>query len=436
MAQKILLKRGLETNRSGFTPDTGEILYTTDNKEVFLGDGSTLGGNQIGYLALRDQGSAQTIGGDVVVSGNLTVNGTTTTVNSNEVNIGDAVILLNSDETGTASQDAGFEIERGTDSNVSLLWNETSDYWQITDTTGTRRILDTNDIKTSADYTLDGLGDTTITTNTTGEILKWNGSAWVNNTLSEAGIQAQDNDLDAIAAIAGTSGLLKKTAADTWTLDTTTYGTITSITAGTGLGGGGTTGTVDLSVNVDGSTIEITTDTLNVKANGITTTELNVADTGTSGNVLTSDGLGGFTWGDAGAAVNNSTITLSAGTGLKTGGSFSTNQASNSTITFDLDLNELTTSIDDANGDYFAVVDSFDGAQYKLTKANIALSGFNNDSGWTSNTGTVTSVTAGAGMTQSGTASVNPTLDVVAGDSSLVVSADSMVVGTVDGGTF
>jgi hypothetical protein len=36
-------------------------------------------------------------------------------------------------------------------------------------------------------------------------------------------VQAWDADLDAIAALAGTSGLLKKTAANTWTLDTTTY---------------------------------------------------------------------------------------------------------------------------------------------------------------------------------------------------------------------
>jgi hypothetical protein len=66
---------------------------------------------------------------NVVVGGNLTVSGTTTTVNSNEVNIGDNIIVLNSDETGTPSQDGGIEIERGTSTNVSLLWNETNDYW-------------------------------------------------------------------------------------------------------------------------------------------------------------------------------------------------------------------------------------------------------------------------------------------------------------------
>lgn len=35
--------------------------------------------------------------------------------------------------------------------------------------------------------TLDALANTTITSNSTGEILRWNGTAWVNSTLSEAG---------------------------------------------------------------------------------------------------------------------------------------------------------------------------------------------------------------------------------------------------------
>lgn len=61
-------------------------------------------------------------------------------------------------------------------------------------------------------------------------------------------VQAWDADLDAIAAIAGTSGLLKKTAANTWGLDTSTYLTAnqTISFAPTGDVTGSTTGTTTL----------------------------------------------------------------------------------------------------------------------------------------------------------------------------------------------
>jgi hypothetical protein len=60
----------------------------------------------------------------------LTVNGTTTTVNSNTVNVGDNILILNSDETGTPSQNGGIEIERGTSTNASLIWDEAADVWE------------------------------------------------------------------------------------------------------------------------------------------------------------------------------------------------------------------------------------------------------------------------------------------------------------------
>ena len=47
----------------------------------------------------------------------------------------------------------------------------------------------------------------------------------------------------------------------------------------------------------------------------------------------------------------------------------------------DVDLSELTTSTSDADGDFFAVIDAAN-AQKKLTKGNINISGFNNDSGF------------------------------------------------------
>jgi hypothetical protein len=65
-------------------------------------------------------------------------------------------------------------------------------------------------------------------------------------------VQAWDADLDSIAGLTGTTGILKKTAANTWTLDTsaysTTVGTVTSVATGSGLSGGTITSTGTISL--------------------------------------------------------------------------------------------------------------------------------------------------------------------------------------------
>ena len=71
-------------------------------------------------------------GTTVTVSGNLTVTGTTTTVNTETINLADNIITLNSNEAGTPSQDGGIEVERGTATNVSLIWDESADRWAFT----------------------------------------------------------------------------------------------------------------------------------------------------------------------------------------------------------------------------------------------------------------------------------------------------------------
>jgi len=72
-----------------------------------------------------------TISGNLVVQGTLTVTGSTTTVESNTVTIGDNIIVLNADETGTPSQNSGIEIERGTSTNVQFVWDEGNDRWTV-----------------------------------------------------------------------------------------------------------------------------------------------------------------------------------------------------------------------------------------------------------------------------------------------------------------
>jgi len=69
---------------------------------------------------------------DLIVSGNLTVSGTTTSINTETITLNDNIIVLNNNATGSATENAGIEIERGTDANVLVRWNETTDRWGFT----------------------------------------------------------------------------------------------------------------------------------------------------------------------------------------------------------------------------------------------------------------------------------------------------------------
>ena len=69
---------------------------------------------------------------DITVSGNLVVQGTTTTIDSTTLSVNDAIITVASGQTAAPSLDAGIEVERGSSANVSLLWNETNDKWTFT----------------------------------------------------------------------------------------------------------------------------------------------------------------------------------------------------------------------------------------------------------------------------------------------------------------
>ena len=102
---------------------------------------------------------------DVTISGNLTVSGTTTYINTTDLNIGDNTIVLNADlGSGVApTQDAGFVVNRGSSANVAFLWNETSDAWTISNTSVTGTIEATSSVN-AASHTI----GTTFIANTTG----------------------------------------------------------------------------------------------------------------------------------------------------------------------------------------------------------------------------------------------------------------------------
>ena len=222
----------------------------------------------------------------------------------------------------------------------------------------------------------------------------------------------------------------------------TPQGTVVSITAGTGL---------------SSTPSPITaTGTINIADNGVGATQLNVSGNGAITEFLRSDSDGSFTWAvppgtyslpvatntvlggielfsntdnptaansvsstanrtyglqlnssnqgvinvpwtDTNTVPNNATITLGALTGISGGGNFTTDQSANETINFALDFGELTVGGTLAGGDYLIAENG--GVENRQLISSIPLSIFNNNSGWTTNTGTVTSIAAGTGLT-------------------------------------
>ena len=55
-------------------------------------------------------------------------------INFDLVNLTDPLIRLNSGETGSADKDAGFVIERGNDTNVGLIYDESADSFALINT--------------------------------------------------------------------------------------------------------------------------------------------------------------------------------------------------------------------------------------------------------------------------------------------------------------
>lgn len=72
---------------------------------------------------------------DLTLTGDLTVSGTTTLLETTNTEIKDNIILLNNGEAGAGvgggTGTAGLEIERGSLTNVQLLFDETTDKWTL-----------------------------------------------------------------------------------------------------------------------------------------------------------------------------------------------------------------------------------------------------------------------------------------------------------------
>ena len=152
---------------------------------------------------------------------------------------------------------------------------------------------------------------------------------------------------------------------------TSNSGDITNVSTSSPISGGGSSGSVTISHANSG-----------VTAGSYTRANVTVNATGHITSISSGSDAQGVT-------------SVATGTGL-TGGTIT------STGTLSLNLNGLSTTTSSGNADFFAVVNS-SGSQYKIAPGNINISTFNNNAGYTSNAGDITSVTAGTNLTGGGT---------------------------------
>ena len=173
-------------------------------------------------------------------------------------------------------------------------------------------------------------------------VSSYNGSAAVSNLqldidgMTDIGAALADADLIIVDdGAAGTNRKATLTRLKTYMQNNLTFssGDIEGVTAGDGLTGGGDSGSVSLAVNVDDSSIEINSDTLRVKASGVTNAMLagSIANSKLSNSAITIAGASTSLGGSITAATIGDAIGAFSGSSQVTG--IGNSQLSNSSVT-------------------------------------------------------------------------------------------------------
>jgi hypothetical protein len=181
---------------------------------------------------------------DVTVGGNLTVSGTTTSVNSTNTTIADTLVVLQSGLTGANPNDIGHIYERGTDGNNGFLgWDQNVDRFVAATTTADGSTAGDLTL-TATDFEAAGLIGTSATISgavSFGTLTDSGESIAITKFVDEAdGISSNDNDttiptsaavIDYVANNGGDGLLLR--AAITSGATTATIGTMPNVSSRT-----------------------------------------------------------------------------------------------------------------------------------------------------------------------------------------------------------
>ena len=126
----------------------GDTPYWVDASPTVVGDKGQKGDKGETVLTLENAVVSNTLTANIAnvatltavnatLTGSLTVSGNTTYINTTQLNVGDNIVVLNADlPSNTApTENAGINVNRGSSANVQLVWDESSDYWTIGNTT-------------------------------------------------------------------------------------------------------------------------------------------------------------------------------------------------------------------------------------------------------------------------------------------------------------
>jgi len=160
-----------------FTDDSGSEIQIDSNGDVSLTNGTV---------------SVTLSGGDVTVSGNLTVSGTETTVDTASLLVSDNIIEVNKDQTGTplAGLQSGLRVNRGDLDDYYILFDEDTQSFMIGTMATLQKVATREDSPT--DTGIPFWNDTAKQFQTSASIL-WNGSKILSDIETVDGLHANDN---------------------------------------------------------------------------------------------------------------------------------------------------------------------------------------------------------------------------------------------------
>ena len=111
--------------------NTSHNLGSTDSRYSYLYTNNVNASGTIGTANLSVSNNSTL--NNVTIQGNLTIQGDTTTIESQTVTAKDNMILLNNGETGAGVTNtySGIEVDRGTETNYQIVFDETDDLFKV-----------------------------------------------------------------------------------------------------------------------------------------------------------------------------------------------------------------------------------------------------------------------------------------------------------------